>query len=107
MPIQANVSTDSLDLEQDSEQLVASVMQFAVATVQVTVLTGAWNSAELGVQRSNDGIAFEDLEEPVTITAEGMTSRIDVSGFSYLRVRVTSEATGAGTGQVTIVGKGS
>ena len=35
-----------------------------------------------------------------------MTDRIDVSGFGYLRARVTTAAGSAATGQVTIVGKG-
>lgn len=106
MPIQVAQASAILDLNHALEEVVASVQQHAVATVQATLLTGSWGSTVITVQRSNDAVGFEDLEEPITIEAEGMNARIDVSGFGYLRARVTTAAGSAATGQVTIVGKG-
>jgi hypothetical protein len=106
MPIQVAQASAILDLNHALEEVVASVQQHAVATVQATLLAGSWGSTVITVQRSNDAVGYEDLEDPVTIDAEGMTDRIDVSGFNYLRARVTIAAGSAATGQVTIVGKG-
>jgi hypothetical protein len=106
MPIQVAQASAILDLNHALEEVVASVQQHAVATVQATLLTGSWGSTVITVQRSNDAVGYEDLEDPITIDAAGLTARIDVSGFGYLRARVTTAAGSAATAQVTIVGKG-
>lgn len=88
---------------------VIPVGDFSVCTIQVDPSSAAWATAVMTVKRGNrqDG-PFYALETATTITNPGaITSAIDVSGFEFLRVDVT---TGEGGGsdefvQVTICAK--
>lgn len=82
----------------DGKQMVLDVRGMSVATVQV-VAQAAWSGAVVTIYRANclpNGDPFlAALETATTLTADGMTSAIDVSAFAFLVLKVTT--TGAST----------
>lgn len=55
----------------------------------------AWSSAVVEVVRSNDGIAFYSMPTAVTLSAAGMTDSLDLSGWAYVGLRVSTANGGA------------
>lgn len=55
----------------------------------------AWGSAVVAVEQSLDGIQYYALKpDPVNFTAEDMSWRLDISGVSKIRFRVTTVSGG-------------
>ncbi len=64
-----------------------------VAVVQAqSVAAAAWSSAVLSVKVSltGDPTQFHNFPDAVTLSADGMTAILDVSGYAYLRAEVTT-----------------
>ena len=106
MPLNTTVQHKVIDLNKSRDDIVVNVLPYTVATIQGTLMTGTWATAELTIARSNDGEDFVNLETTTMLTGEGMTGRIDVSGFAFLRASVTTLEGSAATAQITIVAKG-
>lgn len=82
-------------------RLVWNVLTYTTGTIQV-VCDSALSTAVLTIQRSNDGVTFFDLETPKTVTsAPSISAAIDVSGFAYLALAVTTSK--AATGKARVV----
>lgn len=71
---------------------VLPVADANTAAVQVTADSGSYSVAVLTVEGSIDFVKW--VSTGTTITADGITSAIDVGRFKYIRVRV-STANGA------------
>lgn len=84
--------------DQEGKPMVLDVSGLSVATVQaVSVGTTSWSTGQLTVKRSNivpdDGM--QNLQSTTTITnAAQMTDELDVSGFKFLIVKVSTEQAG-------------
>lgn len=50
----------------------------------------AWTSAVVEVKRSNDGVRFYSYPTAVTLSADGMTASLDVSGWAWVALVVTT-----------------
>lgn len=61
------------------------------ASVQAWTIDAAWGTAVLEVKRSNSQSGpFLSFGTPVTMSAVGFTSAIDVTNVGYIRVDVTT-----------------
>lgn len=73
---------------------VFDVRGMKYATVQGHKLTGTWGTAVITLRRSNEHDCGTDsiygLETAVTMTSSSMTDKIDVTGFCYLVLEVTT-----------------
>lgn len=88
-----------LDLEAPDHK-VWNVAADLYGSVQIQLVDGAWGSAVVTVQVSNDGRAWFDLPLPVSFSANGISRELDLSGYLYLRVRTTTIAGAAGIAEV-------
>lgn len=70
-----------------------------IATVQAKDLSGSgWVSAAISVRVSNNGLDFFDIPGgAVTLSDDGITDIIDIAGWAYIRVEVTTTNAGAPT----------
>lgn len=69
-----------------------------VAVVQAQAVAGAaWSSAVLTVKVSltGDPSQFYGFPDAVTLSADGMTPILDVSGYAYMQVAVSTTDAGA------------
>lgn len=84
--------------DQQGNPMVLDVSGMSVATVQaVSVGDTAWSTGQLTVNRSNifPGDGVENLETTTQITnSADMTGALDVSGFKFLIVKVSTEQAG-------------
>lgn len=63
----------------------------AVGTVQARAKAGAaWSNAVLSVRVSNNGEDFDDFATAVTLSEDGTTDILDLSGWAFLRIEVTT-----------------
>ena len=96
MPTTAT-TTLFLPLTDDGARVEFDCSGHATGTVQAALKEGAWGGAVLTVQRSNDGVDWNALEEPETFAAPGQTKAIDVYGFAMLGVVVSTPGSDAET----------
>lgn len=59
------------------------------ATVAVYLNRGAWDGATIAIERTIDGERTSPFDTPITLSADGMTSVIDVAGIPGLAVVVS------------------
>lgn len=79
----------------DGRPVVVPVKDATAASVQVNDRSStAWATAVLTVKVSNDASGpFYALASSVTLSASGISSIIDVSGYGFLAVEVTTAGT--------------
>lgn len=64
---------------------------YLTGSFQVLSETGiAWTSAVVEVKRSIDGVRFHSYPTAVTLSADGMTPSLDVSGWPFVALIVTT-----------------
>lgn len=84
--------------DQGGMPMVLDVSGMSTATVQaVSVGTTAWSTGQLTVKRANifPGDGVQNLETTTHITnSADMTGTLDVSGFKYLIVTVSTDQAG-------------
>lgn len=83
-----------------TDRVVWAVGPYITGTVQVHARDASWSSSVVTIKRSNDGWNFYDLESAVTLSDDGMTDVLDLSGFAFLSVEVTTTNAGAPTLEV-------
>ena len=72
-------------------KVVWLVGKFIAGTVQI-VADGRvpWTNAVVTLERSNNGIDFVALETSETMTADGITRTIDLTGTAFLAAEITT-----------------
>lgn len=79
-----------LDGNTVNSEWVVPVREYTVATVQGYSVSNSWTTAVVTFERSNDGSAWAAFPTAVTLTADGFTSVMDVSGIAFIRARVST-----------------
>lgn len=76
--------------------VVVDVSDYTSATVQVVQndRSSGSSTAIFTLYRSNDGANFYALATPTTVSPGSITSTIDVTGFSYLKILMTTADSG-------------
>jgi hypothetical protein len=99
-------ATKRLDLNDDNSVAAPPAIfpsgDHRYVSVQARKESGSWGTAVVSVQVSNTGRDWFGVPAgAVTLTAEGITDKIDVRAFGYVRAKVTTEEGGAGVASVT------
>jgi hypothetical protein len=65
---------------------------YVTGTIQAVAVVGAWATAVLTIERSNDGATWVATSPSATTIGASttMTGTIDVSGINFLRARVST-----------------
>ena len=105
MPITHETTEHVLNLLTTDVEVKVDVRGFNAVTVQAVEMEAAGGSPVLTVRRSNSGVDEAALESATTLSAPGMTNKIDCSGFGFLHVVVTTAATTTGIWKLVICRK--
>ena len=82
-----------IDLGVAGDRVVFDTGGSDAATIQLAIADGAaFPTSTTTLRRSNDGHTFHALDTPATLTAEGMSARINTGGFRFLAAEVTTAA---------------
>lgn len=96
--IRVDLTKTGIAVDSFSKPCVIDVQGMSVATVQGHRLTGTWGTAVVDVKRCNEkpasNDAVYDMQTATSLNQNEMTDAIDVSGFAYL-VLYVSTANGA------------
>ena len=93
--ISDSVYYQAFDLNYTNNVWAVDVAKYSTATVQAEAVT-TWTTAIITVQRSDDGINGYGLETALTIgpastvVPPGMSTVIDVTGFKFLLLKLTT-----------------
>lgn len=96
MPIETDPLMVDLVLTTVGNDAIADVRRFNAVSVQAVELEAAGGSPVVTIYRSNSMQSPAALESPITLSAPGMSAKIDCSGFDYLHAEVTTAATTTG-----------
>jgi hypothetical protein len=80
--------------------LSVDVRDFTRGRVSTGALAGELSGAVFTVDQSLNGLDF--FSTGTTVSAENITSEIDLEGVAFLRVRVTTASSASATARVTI-----
>lgn len=78
-----------LDGNDAGDYRVFPVGEYVTGTMSFYSPSG-WSSGVVTVERSNDLESWHAMPSAVTVSANGMTAALDVSGVAYLRAVVTT-----------------
>lgn len=92
----------TLDLTDDTSTSSPVLVENCVTATVVVVATGWGAAAEVTLQWSLDGSNWFGWATPKTLAANGNWFQVDVRSLKFLRVAVTTEDAGAGTGTVEV-----
>ena len=92
---------EGLDLNSTSTVFAVPVQAYQKATVHLHNLTGAAGSLVLTVYRSV-AEGFLNSASATTLSAAGMTSVLDVQGYRWIYIAVSTAAGSTLTGSVTV-----
>lgn len=80
-----------IDANTKSISAVWPVGPYLSGTVQLQSENGnAWTSGVVEIKRSNDGARFHSFASAVTLSADGMTAEMDLSGVAFVAAVVTT-----------------
>ncbi len=87
--IQTRIEKAEIESASTSNSFVFDTESDIVASVQAVART-SWGTTVVTVKRSNDKDNLVNLEETVTLSADGISRIIDVTGFKWLGVAVST-----------------
>lgn len=77
---------------------------FVYCSMQGVSETGTWSTANVELEVSNDGrVWFQHPGGEVKLTGEGITSKVDIRAFAYVRAYVETLQGAGATASITLV----
>jgi hypothetical protein len=100
--------TGNIDANVAGDWRAFPVGPYVTGTIQAVAVVGAWATAVLTVERSNDGTTWVATAPSATTIGASttMTNTIDVSGINFLRARVSTVESAALTIKLVACFKG-
>lgn len=100
--VNASTTQALLSLNLVGDRIVVPVAGMDVVTVSSECISGSWPTSTLTQKVSNDGFRFDAISGAATITGEGTTVGVTVTGYAYYAIEVTTKAASAAKAAISV-----